>query len=111
MARQGRPKGFRLKPEFDVKRKQVWARARAQADFRGEVWDISFEEFCGLFDEETFSRRGRDVDSLCLCQYDPEKGWRKGNVALLTRGMMLTQKIKRQHGKPWEEYWRDAIWM
>ena len=108
--RPGRPTGFRLKPEFDVKRKQVWARARAQAEYRGEIWDLDFDSFCRIMTEDVWQRRGRDSDSLCLCMYDPEQGWRVGNIALLTRKMMITQAIKRRFGLPWEKYWQDAIW-
>lgn len=62
----------------------AWMRAKAQANFRGETWELTFEDFCGIWDPY-WHNRGRAVDNVCLCREDPTEGWTKDNSVIMTR--------------------------
>lgn len=61
-----------------------WMMARAQANFRGEVWDLTFEEFFKLWDGH-WEQRGREVTDLCMSRKDWKKPWDKKNCVIITR--------------------------
>ena len=61
-----------------------WLRAKAQANFRGEDWDLTFEQFFKIWDG-SWEKRGRKNDSLCMTRIDMEGAWTKKNVHLVTR--------------------------
>lgn len=62
----------------------AWQRARAQARFRHEPWDLTFEQF-EIAWGESWAERGRTKDRLCMSRVDYEGGWSIDNVELLTR--------------------------
>ena len=63
---------------------RTWATSRAQAHFRSEVWELTFEEYLAIW-RPHWSRRGRESDSLCLTRIDFSEPWCTDNVALITR--------------------------
>jgi hypothetical protein len=62
----------------------AWSRARAQAQFRGETWHLTFAEFEDIWGEQ-WPQRGRGSLDLCMTRSDIEGAWEKGNVELITR--------------------------
>jgi hypothetical protein len=62
----------------------AWSRARAQAQFRGETWHLTFAEFEEIWGEQ-WPQRGRGSLDLCMTRSDIEGAWEKGNVELITR--------------------------
>lgn len=62
----------------------AWLKARAQAQFRGEAWDLTFEQYQELWGD-LWEERGRTRDSLCLSRADYEKGWSLANCQVVTR--------------------------
>lgn len=61
-------------------------RARAQANFRGEGWEITEQEYIDLWrQDDNYKLKGRSTGSLCLVRIDLEKPWRLDNVQILER--------------------------
>lgn len=61
-------------------------RARAQANFRGEVWLLSEKEYISLWREnDAYKLKGRGTGSLCLIRIDIEGPWRLNNVEIVER--------------------------
>lgn len=70
-----------------------WSRAKAQAKYRGEDWQLTADDWKAIWTPELHARRGRGTDDLCLFRIDSEKSWHKDNVILITRRAQLI----RQH--------------
>ncbi len=77
-----------------LKHKQftAWMRMKAQAIFRKEEWDLSFEEFLTLW-TPYWSRRGRASTAYCLSRTDPALSWSITNTTAMIR---RDQLIKAQ---------------
>ena len=78
---------YKLYPEkFDRDRNMTWHRMRAQANYRGEPWDLSFEDY-KLFwpTEDLWAQRGRQTESLCMTRIDPDGAWSRTNAVVLPR--------------------------
>lgn len=61
-------------------------RARAQANFRGEGWEISEQDYIDLWRrDDRYLRKGRTTGSLCLVRIDLEKSWHLDNVEIVER--------------------------
>lgn len=72
-----------------------------QARFRGEDWQLSFEDFQKIWGDQ-WPLRGRSNQSLCLTRRDPEQAWDHQNTELVTRLESLRRgriiKELKQHG-------------
>lgn len=63
----------------------AWHRARAQANFRKEAWELDFEAWVEIWGD-SWAQRGRSSGSLCLTRDDNEGAWTRNNVSLVVRG-------------------------
>ena len=63
---------------------RAWSQTRAQANYRGEAWDITFDQWVEIW-AGNWHRRGRAARDLCLCRTDPTVGWHPDTVHLVTR--------------------------
>lgn len=61
-----------------------WQMAKAQANFRNEDWDLSFKEYCDLW-EGHWENRGRAPENVCMTRNDPDGAWDYKNVEIITR--------------------------
>ena len=61
-----------------------WMKAKAQADFRGEPWAFSFEDYYNMWNG-SWHLRGRHSDDLCMTRRDWDGAWCGDNVELVTR--------------------------
>lgn len=101
----------RIADPFTHARNLAFVRSRAQANFRGEVWDLNFEEFCTFWSTQAlWVQRGRHEPDLVLTRFDVEKPWDKFNCCIITRGAQLRSKIERRLGNDDKEFFEDAIW-
>jgi len=70
-------------------RHRLWLecqRNRAQAKFRGQVWEITEEEFIVLWmTDNRYQHRGRRADDLCMTRIRKDESWNKNNVFFPTR--------------------------
>lgn len=61
-------------------------RARAQAWYRGEGWEITEEEYIRLWrEDDRYKLKGRSTGSYCLVRIDLEKAWTLDNVQIIER--------------------------
>jgi hypothetical protein len=65
----------------------VWHKARQQAIFRKESWQLTPEEFISIWGAQ-WPLRGRHRTDLCMTRRDPQLPWRLDNCEIVTR---LTQ--------------------
>jgi hypothetical protein len=97
--------------KFTNDRRLAWVRSKAQAEFRGELWNLSWEEFCHFWsNEELWKRRGRHNEDLVLTRYDIDGVWDRTNCCIITRYDHLRSKIDRKLNRDVSEYFKDAIW-
>ena len=61
-----------------------WGQMRNQAQYRGEAWSLTFEDFVRMWGELWHSR-GRTRGSYCMTRDDYEKGWDTHNTVVITR--------------------------
>jgi hypothetical protein len=62
----------------------AWHKARAQAHFRGEIWNLTFEQWVELWGDR-WDLRGRQRGCLCIGRRDPTLPWDTTNTQLVTR--------------------------
>lgn len=62
---------------------------RAQAQFRGEEYLLEYEDWQELWQGDSWFKRGRSVDSLCLARLDNRRAWRRDNVEVMPRRSQL----------------------
>lgn len=86
-----RPHCWIVQGEIPHQQHIAWQRAKAQANFRKEVWCLSFEEFQQLW-AGLWHLRGRDSLGYCLCRDDPDGAWIQGNVTCIPR----VEHLRRQ---------------
>lgn len=62
-------------------------RARAQALFRGEAWDLTDDEYIEIWlTDNRYLNRGRSNSNLCMTRRDHELPWSKDNIDIIERG-------------------------
>lgn len=78
----------------------AWHRARAQAHYRGEEWQITFSQYQKIW-RDNWHRRGRGVDDLLMIRKDHLKPWTIRNVKLATRNEFHKHQwaIRKQRAK------------
>jgi hypothetical protein len=92
MSRSGpRPHCWKVQGEIPHKQNLGWLRMKAQANYRGEVWMLSFEEYQRLW-QDHWHQKGRGSEDYCLCREDAEGAWVWGNVVCIPR----IEYLKRQ---------------
>lgn len=75
-----------------------WLRMRAQARFRKEAFELSWEEFQTVW-QGKWHLKGRDNTSLCLTRRDWAGVWRMDNVELVTRVEHIRKQGLAKAGK------------
>jgi len=94
-----RPNTWKYEDMFDRIRHIPFLRQRAQCHFRGEPFELTFEDFCNLWDtEEKWQARGRLRESLVLTRIDIEGPWSVDNVEIVTRYEQLTRSSFLKRG-------------
>jgi len=99
----GRPKGsapyaWKFKDPFDHERHVAYGKAKAQADFRGEGWELTLDEWFQIWDRESWSRRGRGSLDLCMVRIDRERPFSFFNVKLVERFWQIARDKKSHIG-------------
>jgi hypothetical protein len=85
MSRQGpRPHTWKYQDPLEHLQHVAWMRMKAQADFRGEPWDFSFEDFKTVWGPH-WPNRGRASEDYCLTRCDYEMPWSITNVECIRR--------------------------
>lgn len=79
-----RPHTWKVQGEIPHKQYIAWLRAKAQANFRKEVWLLSFDEFQRLW-QGHWERRGRGTENFVMTREDHQGAWVMGNVQVTRR--------------------------
>lgn len=75
----------------------AYLKHRAQAKFRGETYNLTFDEFANVWEDELWFERGRSADSMCLSRIDFEGPWETSNIEVMSRGEHLKKKRRREY--------------
>lgn len=70
----------------------AWLKHKAQANFRGEEHNITWEEWESIWTDELWAKRGRLATDLCLGRLDHLGEWSIHNVHVVPR----SEHLKRQ---------------
>lgn len=103
MARTGlRPHLWKVQGEIPHQQYLAWLQMRAQANYRKEIFALTFEEFQQLWIDR-WEQKGRASDDYCLTKEDPEGAWIWGNVLCIPRvehlrRQKLYKALKKQNG-------------
>ena len=96
MSRFGpRPHTWIVQGEQNHNQHTAWHRQRAQAIFRGEDWQLTFEEFQQAW-QGKWLQRGRGRDQYCMTRLDPSAAWHPKNIEVITRLDHCRQHRQRQ---------------
>jgi hypothetical protein len=92
------------KDPFEHERHMPFLRSRSQATYRGEKWELTFEEFCKLWNTpQLWHQRGRASQSLTLTRKNAKESWRFDNVEIITRREQIVRHRQLQIGKPYKK--------
>ena len=75
-------------------RKNIYSRCKAQAVYRGEVWNIDYDQWWGLW-EPYWDLRGRSPTDYCMRQLDKDFGWEMHNIEICERSTFFREQPKR----------------
>lgn len=70
----------------------AWQRSKAQATYRKEPWDLTFEQFQTAWGP-LWERRGRRSGDYCMSRIDNEKAWSPHNVKCIPRIEYLRHQL------------------
>lgn len=76
----------------------AYLRHRAQARFRSEPYELTWEQWDRAWTPELWAQRGRSVDSYCIIRINPRLSWNESNIAIITRREQLSTRWGRIHG-------------
>lgn len=76
---------------------QPWLLNKAQANFRQEGWELSFEDYYEMW-KDYWPKRGRKADDYCMTRKDWEKPWTKKNTIITIRKDHLAKQAKLRTG-------------
>jgi hypothetical protein len=63
-----------------------WAKARAQAHYLGETWNLTTDEYIALWrEQDRYLNKGRHNDQWCLVRKNYDEPWQLANVEVITR--------------------------
>jgi len=84
-------------PQLHV-RYNPFLKSRSQAWYRGEDWDLTFEEYCQLWTWEHWILRGRGPTDFAMVRKDVEQGWSLDNCEIVTRTEQLRRTGRNRTG-------------
>lgn len=97
--------------KFTNDRRLSWLRSRCQARYRGEDWQLTFEEYCVFWKTQArYYSRGKESHQLVLTRFDPEDAWDRDNCCIIDRKTQTTIALKRRHNKEVDYLYKGAIW-
>lgn len=79
-----RPRGRIYQEDLVAFQHLRYSRARAQAHFRDEGWELTFEEWIECWGDR-LSASGTGPHDLCLARRDTRDSWNVDNVCVMTR--------------------------
>jgi hypothetical protein len=86
--------------------RMAWNRMKAQAKYRNEEWDLSWEDFQIIW-EGKWHLRGSVKRSLGLIRKDWSKGWSLANVEIQPREEIMRRQGHARRGKTYSKKPKD----
>ncbi len=106
-----KPKAMFPDDNFSHERRLSFSRSRAQARFRGEVWELTWEDYKTFWNtEERWNKRGRAPGNLVLTRFNETKPWSKDNSCIITRDQQHVIRGLRTRGLDASDCYKDAIY-
>lgn len=80
---------------------EAWHKHRSQARYRGEPYELTFEDFEQLWGGfHNFACRGKKPQDLCMTRKDFRLPWMLTNCEIITRYEQLCREALARVGKP-----------
>lgn len=89
--KHGRNIAMALRPYKDDRTTSMntcFIRAKAQAAFRGEEWNLTFEEYFNMWDEH-YDQKGRGREDYSWTRIDPDAPWETSNIMIAKRSEIV----------------------
>ena len=97
---------------YPVETLKGFSRARAQAHFRGETWNLTIEDWRDFWTRERWPDRGRTAGSICLTRRRIELPWSRTNCCLVERfDAIRVAKAKQAGREPDPDIWLNAVYL
>lgn len=94
MSRTGiRPHTWKVQGEIPHQQYSAWVKSRAQANYRKEIWLLSFQEYQTLW-MPYWQFRGRGREDYVMMREDHNGAWALGNVLVTRRFEYLTRQAQ-----------------
>lgn len=88
----------------DHEQYQAWLVHKAQANFRGEAHEMTFEDFREVWNQDgNWELRGRGSENICMYRIDVDQPWRKDNVAFEQRKTYLARVNGMKKGTKYKQ--------
>ena len=100
MPRSGpRPHVWKVQGALNHEQYLSWLQMKAQANYRKELFELTFEDFQKLW-KDRWDMKGRGSDDYCLTRKDPEGDWTlKNTLCILRVEHLRRQKLYKQEKK------------
>ena len=88
---------------------KTWSQMRNQAQWRGEPWNLTFEQYKRLW-QEHWDRRGRERGCYCMTRQDVDLPWDATNTIVITReehARLQSGRANAGYRSPARERWRQ----
>lgn len=80
--------------EFKHSMYTPWLRSKAQAKFRKEEWNLTFDQFYDIW-KNHWTRRGRSPSDLSMMRIDPKHPWASNNIIILPRNEQIIRSCQQ----------------
>lgn len=77
----------------------AWLKHRSQAWYRGEEYEITYDQWIQIWPIDLFLRRGRTSDAICLSRIDWDQPWSYTNCEVVSRLENLRRQGYQRHKK------------
>lgn len=101
LAKKLRPHLWKVQGERPHQQYCAWLQMRAQANYRGETFDLTFEQYQAVWSQH-WDLKGRGVANYCLTRIDQEAGWHMANVICIPR----IEHLQRRHRQTGTQQWQ-----
>ena len=96
------PNKWKWGPAKDLRDKNTaFLKMRCQATYRNEVFNLTFQDFDKIWDDNSWAKKGPKGWNLIMSRIDPFKSWNKNNVHILSRteNLLRLNQLKNYKNK------------
>lgn len=94
-----RPHTWKVQGEVPHEQYRCWIQHKNQANFRGEDYELTFEQYQDLW-KYNWDMKGRSTHNYCLTRIDSEGAWTMDNVEVIDRIEHLRRQGAARRGQP-----------